>query len=148
RANESSGFAVRISLNMAIRSIDQVSGVRCQVSDLSEKPMAKSQEPKAASHSYHAKRYNGCSPRNRFGLPLFCAAGNRERRVLAASFASAIRSGMDWRLPRLRTRVWLHSRPAISMHIAPGKALFSSNDLERPVLELMIDKRTDRRPDT
>ena len=38
---------------------------------------------------------------NNFGLPLFCAAGNRERRLLAPSFASATRSGMEGKLPRL-----------------------------------------------
>ena len=36
-----------------------------------------------------------------FGLPFFCAAGNRERWLMAASFASATGSGMDGQLPRL-----------------------------------------------
>ena len=35
------------------------------------------------------------------GLPFFCAAGNHERRLLAASFASATRSGLDGKLPGL-----------------------------------------------
>jgi hypothetical protein len=38
---------------------------------------------------------------NNFGLPFFCAAGNRERRLLAASFPSATGRGMDRKLPRL-----------------------------------------------
>ena len=85
-----------------MRSIEKVSGLRCQVS---EKPKAK--EPKAKSrfmilHSYHSPRYNGLSPREQLGLPFFCAAGNLERRLLAASFASATGSGMDGKLPRLR----------------------------------------------
>jgi hypothetical protein len=52
-------------------------------------------------HSYHGPRYNGFSPREQLGLPFFCAAGNRERRLLAASFASATGSWMDGKLPRL-----------------------------------------------
>src|SRR5260370_9189051 len=84
---------------MAMRSIEKVSGLRCQVS-------AKSQWPKANGrimipHSYHSTRYNGFSPRDQLGLPIFCAAGNRERRLMAASFAFATRSGLDWKLPRL-----------------------------------------------
>ena len=33
-----------------------------------------------------------------FGLPFFCAAGNRERWLMAASFASATGSGLDGKL--------------------------------------------------
>ena len=40
---------------------------------------------------------------NNFGLPFFCAAGNFERRVLAASFSSATGLGMDGKLPGLGT---------------------------------------------
>src|SRR5258707_8602225 len=46
----------------------------------------------------------GFLPRDQLGLPLFCAAGNRERRLLAESFAPATGSGMDGKLPRLGAR--------------------------------------------
>src|ERR1019366_6222822 len=52
-----------------------------------------------SSHSYHDRRYNGCSPRDQLGVPFLCTAGNCERRFLAASFASAAGSGMDGKLP-------------------------------------------------
>jgi len=51
-----------------MRSIDQVSGVRSQVS---ANPMAKSSEPKAAFHSYHGPRYNGFSRVTKLACPFF-----------------------------------------------------------------------------
>jgi hypothetical protein len=68
-----------------------------------------------SSHSYHGPRYNGCSPRDQLGVPFLCAAGDCERRFLAASFASAAGSGMDGKLPRFGTGTGGvgHSHPQI-----------------------------------
>jgi hypothetical protein len=41
--------------------------------------------------------------RKQIGLPIFCAAGNCKRRLMAASFAPSPRSGMDRKLPCLGT---------------------------------------------
>jgi hypothetical protein len=84
-----------------MRSIEKFSVPGSQFSVLLEKPNGKGSAPKAAFHSYHGPRYNGCSPRDQFGLSFFCAAGNLERRFLAASFASSARGRVDWTLPRL-----------------------------------------------